>query len=311
MVPALHLFKSLSDETRLRLLYVLNRYELNVNELVRFLGMGQSRVSRHLKILSDAGLLESRRDGLWVFYSVPKEGRGRVFTDAVLPFLAEAESAEGDMAMARGIIDERTRKTSQFFNSIADDWDNMSREILGDLDFEDKILERVPSPCRMAVDLGCGTGHMLERLLDRAEQVIGVDGSASMLELARRRLGASRPKDEGRISLRIGDLAHLPLADGEVDFVCINLVLHHLSAPGEVLREVGRVLKPEGTLVLSDFNKHEDEKMRLEYGDRWLGFPLENLREFLSKAGFNLSEASLAPVRKNLSIHFITATNKN
>ncbi len=306
MLESLHLFKALADESRLRILHVLNRFELNVNELVSLLDMGQSRVSRHLKILAEAGLLESRRDGLWIFYSAPRSGQRRDFINAVLPFVGDAPVLEADLAMAAGVIDERAAKTRQFFNSVAEDWDRMSSEVLGGFDLEEAILRHMPQSA-VAVDLGCGTGNLAARLLEKAGQVIGVDGSARMLELARRRLSA----EAGRVSLRIGDLEHLPLRDGEADFACLNMVLHHLSDPVEALREVKRVMRPGGTLFLSDFDKHEHEAMRAEYGDRWLGFSAEAMRGFLHEAGFQVSAESLQPIEKGLRLQFFLATTPN
>lgn len=164
MSETLQYFKALSDETRLRLLVVLQRYELNVNEMVELMGMGQSRISRHLKILSSAGLLTSRRDGLWIFYSAAAEGPDKKFIDAVFPFLVEEAFAHDDLAMAAGIVDERATKTSQFFNNIAEDWDAMAGEILGDFDLPGMVEEHVPPACKVAVDLGCGTGSVLAHL---------------------------------------------------------------------------------------------------------------------------------------------------
>lgn len=286
---------------------MLNRYELNVNELVELMGMGQSRISRHLKILSSSGLLGYRRDGLWVFYSVVSEGPGKKFIDAIFPFLASEGFARDDMALAAGIVEERATRTSQFFNTIAEDWDAMASEVLGGFDLPRMVEERIPPSCEVAVDLGCGTGSVLAHLLEKSRQVIGVDGSARMLELARRRfLG-----EEDRLSLRIGDLEHLPLRDGEADFVCINLVLHHLSNPRAVLGEVARVLKPGGVFLLSDFDRHTDESMRADYGDRWLGFEAEVLEDFLREAGFKVSASASYPVERGLSLHVIQATTKN
>lgn len=304
MSTILPVFKALADETRLRLLHVLNRYELSVNELVTILEMGQSRVSRHLKILTGAGLLTSRRDGLWVFYSAPPEGEGRKFIDAVAAFIDEDETLDSDMEMAATIIEERVRKTKQFFNAIAEDWDQLNREVIGEFDLPGAILERMPR-CKVAVDLGCGTGTLLERMLERSLNIIGVDGSPRMLELAKRRL----VEDEDRISLRIGDLEHLPLRDGEADFATINMVLHHLSHPGKSLKEIRRVLRKGGLLVLADFDKHDNEKMRADYGDRWLGFDMTNLALKLTEAGFALRQSTLHPVRNGLTIHLIVAEN--
>ncbi len=297
-------FKALADETRLRLLNVLCRHELNVNELVQILEMGQSRISRHLKILSASGLLVWRREGLWVFYSAPQEGESRAFIDAVLPFLKRIPSFAADLDMAAGMIEERAHKTRQFFNSIAEDWDKLSREVLGGFDLA-RAVTGLMRPCEVAADLGCGTGNVLQSMLGGAATVIGVDGSPRMLELARRRLS---PEAE-RVSLRIGDLSHLPLRDGEADFASLNMVLHHLPVPADVLREIRRVLRPGGALVLTDFNRHEDERMRLEYGDRWLGFDRETLHGHLARAGFTVESSALAPVERGLSLHVILARN--
>ncbi|GFM32508.1 ArsR/SmtB family transcription factor [Desulfovibrio subterraneus] len=304
MTTALPLIKALADETRLRLMHVLNRFELSVNELVSILEMGQSRVSRHLKILTGAGLLDSRRDGLWVFYSAPEEGPGREFIDALIPFINADHTLQADADMAAKIIEERARKTKQFFNSIAEDWDQLNRDVIGDFDLPGAIIGHMPR-CKVALDLGCGTGTLLERMLEKALSVIGVDGSPRMLELAKRRL----VEDADRVSLRIGELEHLPLRDGEADFAAINMVLHHLSHPGEALKEIRRVLRPGGLLALADFDRHDNEKMRSEYGDRWLGFDMTTLALKLTEAGFSLKSSKSHPVERGLSIHLIVAEN--
>ena len=268
------------------------------------LEMGQSRISRHLKILSTSGLLTWRREGLWVFYSVPLESKSRSFIDAILHFIEATPALKSDLDMAAGMIEERAHKTRQFFNAIAEDWDTLSREILGGFDLPGAVTRHMPS-CAVAVDLGCGTGNVLQAMLGKAKNVIGVDGSARMLELARRRFVSERD----RLSLRIGDLAHLPLRDGEADFASLNMVLHHVPAPGEVLREIRRVLAPGGALVLTDFNRHEDERMRLEYGDHWLGFDRDTLLAHLARAGFTVRESALAQVERGLELHIIVADN--
>ncbi|MDR2726697.1 MAG: metalloregulator ArsR/SmtB family transcription factor [Deltaproteobacteria bacterium] len=299
---ALRAFKALSDETRLRLLAILLRYELSVNELVSLLGMGQSRVSRHLKILSEAGLIAPRRDGLWVFYLTVPAGEGRMFLDAVRAFLDDGVYA-ADVDMARRIIEDRARKTRQFFNAIAEDWDTLSREVLGVFDLPGAVAEAVPEGCAVAVDLGCGTGMVLERLRGRAAQVIGVDGSSRMLELARRRFSI----DAQGISLRIGELDHLPLRDDEGDFVCITMVLHHLSDPAAALREIRRVIRPGGLLLVTDFDRHDHERMRTAYGDQWLGFDRETLCALLTQAGLKPEQCVRHPVEQGLALNLIVA----
>lgn len=309
MSNTLRHLKALADETRLRLALVLQRYELSVNELVTLLGMGQSRVSRHLKILTEAGLLRARRDGLWVFYSAPETGPGRAFLDGVLAFARDEGRA--DLDMAARIIEERALKTRQFFNSIAEDWDELNREVLGDFHLPDAVRDAVPADCGIAVDLGCGTGEVLEQLRGVSREVIGVDGSPRMLELARRRFGrAAGSEDAGDgagVSLRIGELDHLPLRDGEADFACINLVLHHLSHPDAAIREIARVLRSGGLVLVTDFDRHQDETMRNVYGDRWLGFTREELTAALEAAGFAPVEYRRYEVKMGLALHLVLA----
>jgi ArsR family transcriptional regulator len=303
MSSSLNYFKALADETRLRLLNVLCRHELNVNELVIILAMGQSRISRHLKILSAAGLLTWRREGLWVFYSAAHEGEARDFIEAVKPFMESDESFLADMALAKSMLEERAFKTRQFFNTIAEDWDKLSSRVLGEFDLAGSVSRHMPA-CAVATDLGCGTGNVLQAMLEKAESVIGVDGSPRMLELARRRLSTQMD----RVSLRIGDLSHLPLRDEEADFASLNLVLHHVPEPGEVLGEIRRVLHPAGRLLLTDFDRHDDEGMRGEYGDHWLGFTLDKLTGLLEKAGFGVLTTETVPVQRSLRLHIIGAS---
>lgn len=304
MEDSLQYFKALADETRLRLLNVLCRHELNVNELVLILDMGQSRVSRHLKILTSASLLIWRREGLWVFYSVAQEGKAREFINAIRPFMSNSGVYKADMDLATGMIEERALKTRNFFNTIAEDWDKLSREIMGEFDLAQYISQHMPHSAA-AADLGCGTGNVLHAMLQKAETVIGVDGSARMLELARRRFAY----EGDRVSLRIGDLSHLPLADGEADFTSLNMVLHHVPEPEVVLREIKRVLSPGGLLLLTDFDRHEDEGMRSEYGDLWLGFSKEKLDAHLMQSGFQLMQSEYVKVRRNLALHVLVAKN--
>lgn len=302
----LTLFKALSDATRMRLVHILLQYELSVNELVRILGMGQSRVSRHLKILAEAGLLSSRRDGLWVFYAAPAGGPRLEFLRTMLPFGEIDSTIRADLALAGQILEERARQTRQFFNAIADDWDELNREILGSFDLAEAVCRALPSSCRTAVDLGCGTGAVLHQLLPLAESLIGVDGSARMLELCRRRF---QPEElaHGKVSLRIGELSHLPLRDHEADFACINLVLHHLPVLAEGLAEARRIISLGGTLFLADFLSHNDETMRSRYGDHWLGFEEAFLLKSLNDAGFRLIGTERQAVGRGLTLLLIKA----
>lgn len=301
MAEVLPYVKALADETRLRLMAVLARHELNVNEIVALLGMGQPRVSHHLKVLSMAGLLKARRDGSWVYYSAALLGRGHEFWQAISPFCRDDAFFDADLRMARSIIEERAKKTRRFFNAIAEDWDRLNKEIMGGFDLPGSVLAFMPV-CATAVDLGCGTGTVLARLCEKAPYVIGVDGSPRMLEMARRRFAAN-----DQVSLRIGDLEHLPLRDGEAQFASINMVLHHLSHPQEALPEIARVLEPGGRLVIADFEQHDNERMREEYGDLSLGFDVAVLSQWLDGAGFRVERLERAAVKNGLTVVLISA----
>lgn len=294
--------KALADETRIRLAALLNEYELNVGEAVRILDMGQSRVSRHLKILADAGLVVSRRDGLWTFYSAAPRGRERLFLDGLTPFFDKDAIFETDRRAARRAVAERTLSTRRFFDAVAPQWDDLSREILGDFELGPKVKAHLKA-CGAAADLGCGAGSLLPVLAEKADTVIGVDHSTRMLEAARERFA-----DNPGISLRIGELEHLPLRDGEVDCALMSMTLHHLSSPGDGLAEAARALAPGGTLLVADFDRHDKEDLRRRHGDRRLGFDAGELAELLAKAGFaDVAELGRVPLPSGLTLVFTRA----
>ena len=295
------IFKALADETRLRLLRILLHHELSVNELVSILKMGQSRISRHLRVLSDAGLTTFRRAGLWVFYQANQDADVQKFQKPLAPYLDRIPEAPEDTVETNRILEEKNAKTQHFFNSVAENWDNLNKKILGSYDLPKTVCEAIPDICGLAVDLGCGTGAVLLRMLSRARNVVGVDGSQAMLDICHRRF-EELPEAATRISLRIGSLEHLPLRDQEADFASINLVLHHLEVPSEALAEARRILNSRGRLFISDFLHHNDESMRVTYGDRWLGFEEGKLAIMLHNAGFTRTHIRKQKVGNNLTL---------
>lgn len=304
-MKALTYFKALSDPTRMRMLNVLRHVELNVNEIVKLLDMGQSRVSRHLKIMNDSGLLVSRRDGLWVFYSAPKNGDVSGFIDSIGHLLSGDSVLDADLERAGDILNDRKRETSRFFDSVAEDWEAMKRTIIGERDLAVDILSHVRS-CAVIADLGCGTGDLLVPLHKKAKTIIGVDNSPRMLEQAHRYC-----EDNGiDADLRIGELEHLPMRNAEADCVVINLVLHHLAVPVDGIREARRVLKKHGRLIITDFDKHEDETMRGQFGDRWLGFAKEEVEKWMKNVNFKTKKVVQLKVKRGLSINLYVA-NRN
>lgn len=292
----------MADPTRLRILGLTLAQELNVQELTGVLDMGQSRISRHLKILSDSGLLACRRDGLWSFYRVPLESQGRRFLDAVAPLLREEPFLKEDLERSAERLAAGRGRTRRFFDALAPEWDRSRREILGDADLDAEILRRLPR-CAVAADLGCGTGALLLPMLGRARKVIGVDGAPRMLALARRRCAAAGEA----VQLRLGELEHLPLRDGEAEAAVLNLVLHHLRAPLDGLREAHRVLAGGGLLLVTDFARHSREELRERFGDRWLGFAPAELEGWLGEAGFTSEQRAEVALPSGLAALIVCA----
>jgi ubiquinone/menaquinone biosynthesis C-methylase UbiE len=293
-------FKALADETRLRLLNLLLLRELNVAELMEILDMGQSRVSRHLRILSDSALIRPRKDGLWTFYAPVETAEGRRFLTAV-GYLLEGEPFASDRGRAEEAAAAGRRRKRRFFDDLAEDWEAMKRSIIGSLDLGAEIIAHLPA-CRTAADLGCGTGDLLPLLETRAETVIGVDSSPRMLDLAAQRLTAASSKG---LELRLGEIEHLPLRDREVDWSVISMVLHHLPEPRTGLIETGRVCRRG--LILVELARHRDESLRSRFGDHWLGFDRRQLETWLIEAGFTVSESRAYALKKNLTALLYTA----
>ncbi len=291
--------KALGDDTRLRIVNILSQYELQVNEIVDVLDMGQPRISRHLKILADHDLLTARRDGLWAYYSVARGNGHSALIDTIIQHLSADPDPHyrNDLNRAAQVLDERKNRTRSFFNTIAGEWEDLKKNIFGDFDIVRAILDELPAITSIA-DLGCGTGDLIPALRDRASCVIGVDSSPAMIELARKKLSALGDA----VDLRLGELEHLPIGNGEVDAVIINMVLHHVSQPPAALREAYRIVKRGGLCIITDFEKHADEHVRQAYGDRWLGFDREQISSWSKDAGFVVEKTNRFPVRGGLSI---------
>lgn len=304
-MKSLNYFKALSDITRIRIYNILLHHELSVNELVLILDMGQSRISRHLKILTDSGLLKCRRNGVWAFYSADFSEVTGNFTQIIKCYFEEEPSLNQDLLRALQIIEDRSHKTKQFFNTIAHKWDLLKQDILGSFDLNSAIVESVDQ-CLAAADLGCGTGELISYLKKYSSRVIGVDSSSSMLGEARKRfLG-----ENGTVDLRLGELEHLPLGDAEVDLAVISLALHHLSQPQLAISEACRILKPGGTLIIAEFDRHDNETLRKTYGDRWLGLTEKEVGSWISENSFIMSGIKTYKLQQSLTLKIYKTIKK-
>ena len=295
-------FKALSDNTRLRLLYVLQQYELNVNEIVLVVDMIQSGVSRHLKILLDSGLLTSRRDGSFTYYSAAKNEPAISLISLVKKNLDHKAIARRDLEKSGEMIKIRQNRTKRFFKIIAPQWDRLKKEVFGNFDLNSRIKEKLIFNGKIA-DLGCGTGELIESLSrETQDQFIGIDYSPEMLEQARLRLSGTKNAE-----LRLGELEHLPMKNEEIDTAIMNMVLHHISQPQLPIAEAYRVLKPKGFFILSDFQKHDQKNINELMGGSWFGFEKEKIGTWLTDTGFHFKTMDSYPVNHGLTINVFTA----
>jgi len=295
-------FKALADETRFRLFILLLHHEFNVNEMVQALEMGQSRISRHLKILTESGVLTSRRNGSFVYYHAVINEESKALIEYLRQDLESAPGLKQDLQRAEVIYAERKDRTARFFQDVAQEWDQIKHEVLGPIDLNTMIAEEVPS-CQVAVDLGCGTGELALMLEQKARRIIGIDSSPRMLEQARKRFAHNGHK----VELRLGELEHLPLADEEADTAVVSMALHTLSVPAAGIREARRVLKRGGRLVLVDFDKHDRSDVRDRFGGPWMGLATDEVRQWLDDAGFILKRTDQISVKNGLCINMFVA----
>ena len=277
-------FKALADETRQRLLALLHRHELAVSELVDVLGQPQSTVSRHLKVLREAGLIHDRREGNHVLCAVLRSAgsAGGGLRDLLLSWAGGQPLSAELRDRLLGVLERRKEMSRQFFDRVGRHWDKLREEAFGSSFHLEALVALLPADWVVA-DVGTGTGYALPVLAARFRQVIGIEPVERMREAAESRIAAL---DLRNVALRAGDLAHLPLEDGEVDLAQAVLVLHHTPEPAAALAELHRVLRPAGRLLIVEQVEHEHEGFRERMQDRWRGFDPAALSAQLASAGF-------------------------
>lgn len=290
--------KTLGDSTRLRLLALLERHELSVADLVKVLDLPQSTVSRHLAHLKEQGLLTERRDGAFCYsrFTPPNEGtwgdgwllaRGSLRDDPQIAADADALDA---------LLRARTLGSREFFDSLGAEWDRLRAIFQDDLQRARAIGRLVPRGLTIA-DVGTGTGVLAIEMAQLGMRVIAVDQSEAMLAAADAKRAALADPD--RVELRRGVATDLPLRDGEADAVLAHMVLHYVPSPREAIRELARVVRPGGRVVLVDFTAPEDRPqqdrdwLQKDLGVIWQGFAVTSIRSWLQEAGLVNVEVEL------------------
>ena len=280
--------RAAAEPTRLRILALCAHGELSVSDLTQILGQSQPRVSRHLKLLCDAGLLDRFREGTHAFFRLSNRGGcadlGRTLVDLVPA--ADATLAL-DLERLDAIKRHRAEQASRYFAENAAQWDEIRALHIADSEVERAIAGLLPDgPIEDLIDLGTGTGRMLAVMADRAERCVGIDSSREMLAVARANLEAAGARNW---QVRHGDLYQLPFPGASFDVAVIHQVLHYLEDPAEALAEAARVLRPGGILLVADFAPHEVAGLRDEHAHRWLGFADEQVEAWLRDCGFACS----------------------
>jgi ArsR family transcriptional regulator len=286
MKDALAIFRALADPTRLRIVALLRQMELSVGELAQVLGQSQPRVSRHVKILADAALTDRRREGSWVFLALGDPRRVAPVFDAIDAWNQGAGQGDvsGDLARLDAVRAERSAAAERYFEGHAAEWDAIRSLHVAEAEVEAAIGRSLgEGPLGRLVDVGTGTGRMLELLGPRADSAIGIDRSPEMLRFARAKL--SSRAELTKAELRQGDMYALPLQDRSADIVVLHLVLHYAQQPAAAVAEAARLLGPGGRLLIADFAPHEREELRDQAAHARLGFSDQQMAEWFGAAG--------------------------
>jgi ubiquinone/menaquinone biosynthesis C-methylase UbiE len=291
------MLRAAGDPTRLRLLLLLREAELAVSELIEIVGQSQPRVSRHLKLLGEAGLLERFKEGSWVFYRAADQGKGAELGRA-LAALADPALIEPDRARLTHVREARAAAAAAYFKANAAEWERIRALHAPDKDVEAAILRRLTvKPIEELLDAGTGTGRMLELLAPYAKRAVGIDVSPEMLAIARDRLAREKLS---RVQVRLGDIYRLPFSGGTretgFDTVLFHQVLHYLDDPGAAVAEAARVMRPGGRLAIADFAPHGLEFLRDDYAHRRLGFSDREVKGWFEAAHLKQGESeTIAP----------------
>jgi ubiquinone/menaquinone biosynthesis C-methylase UbiE len=292
---ALAALRAAGEATRLRILALLASAELNVKDLTQILGQSQPRISRHLKLMAEAGLITRFREGSWVFFRLAESGAEGTLASAIVASLDPSDLALArDQERAASVQRARAEAAQAYFKAHASEWDRIRNLHVAEQEVESAMDEALgQGPFSLLVDLGTGTGRILELFGPPAARALGFDLNHDMLAYARMKLERA---GLAHAQVRHGDLYNVPLPDGAADAVVLHQVLHFLDDPAAAIAEAARLLKPGGKLLVVDFAPHELEFLRDRSAHRRLGFARDQLSRWLESAGLKVERfRELAP----------------
>jgi len=301
---AIDILRAAGEPSRLRILALLARGELAVMELSHILDQSQPRVSRHLKLLSEAGLVERFPDGAWVFYRIAGEGRAKVAAQTLLGLIDPDDSVLArDAERLADVQSARSEDAAAYFARNAARWDEIRSLYVDEAEVEAALIQAAgPGPFHRMIDLGSGSGRMLTLFAPHARSAIGLDLSQQMLNIARAQTAQAGLT---QCELRHGDIFATRLPDGYADLVVVHQVLHYLADPAAAVAEAARLVAPGGRLVIADFAPHRLEYLREQHQHRRLGFSDEEMKGWLKAAGLSPLGRIALPPRKadGLTVH--------
>jgi ubiquinone/menaquinone biosynthesis C-methylase UbiE len=279
--------RAAGEETRLRILALLAKGELSVSDMTDILGQSQPRISRHLKLMAEAGLIERHREGAWAFFRLAQGSASgtlaRALADTISPDDPVVASDQERLAAVRA---QRSQAAEAYFTRVARDWDRVRSLHAPDEAVEAAVADVIGAgPIGSLLDLGTGTGRMLQLFGPRASRAVGVDASHAMLAVARANLERG---GLSRVELRQCDIHALPFGRNAFDVVIVHQVLHFLDDPARALREAAAVLAPGGRIIVIDFAAHGFEFLRTDHAHRRLGFTGDQMAEWFGQAGLTV-----------------------
>jgi ArsR family transcriptional regulator len=278
--------RAVAESTRLRVLVVCDQGEVAVNELTRILDQSQPRVSRHLKLLCEEGLLERHREGTWAFYRIadPRNGTGAALARSIIDMIpSDDPQLLADRAALDAVRQDRAAMAEAYFRANAESWDHIRTLYVDAAEVERGVMAALPTgTTHDLLDVGTGSGRILELLGSAVSRGTGLDLSREMLAIARAKLTAASLDN---CQLRHGDMYDIPMGDSSFDAATVHLVLHYADRPYAAIAEIARVLRPGGRIIIADFAPHDLEELRTEHAHRRLGFEDQEVRGWFEAAG--------------------------
>jgi len=281
------IFKSLADETRLRIIRIFFNGNYSVNEILFVIGGKQSNISHHLKILQDSEILISKKEGANVFYRLnnfDNEAAGDLIT-----FIKKNERAiphyNEDTKRLETISQKRKKQAEDYFNSVGLDFDFVQSNLFKNIYSVEEALSLFGQHLNTILDIGCGTGRNLPLISKFADKIIGIDSSPKMIQLS----DHICKKNNLNYELKISDIYQMPFHNSSIDGVFANMVFHHIPEPLKAITEINRIISDNGKFILIDLLSHEDQSMTDNYADLWLGFSEEEITKWLSDNNFHIT----------------------